>query len=184
MPNPKIGKYKTVFRGKMFQIQQAQAFFPSGKKKTFERILRPPFVAILAFDEKQRVLLTREYRHLFKKTVWRLPSGRADHGKSIRAEAQRELREEAGFKARKMKLFYTSPKSQTSVWKQCIFIATDLVSAPLPKDEDEQIKVVPMSVEKAYMLVLTGKIENELIAFVLLKLHREWKQLKKWLKEK
>lgn len=183
-PKLKIGKYKTVFRGKIFKIQQATATFASGKKKTFERILRPPFVMVLAFDEKQRLLLTREYHHILKKTVWNLPSGRGDKGKIIQQEAQRELREETGFKAKRMKLFYTVPKSQTSVWKKCAFLADDLVHSPLGGDEDEQIKVVSMSVEKAYALVLNGKIENELIAFVLLKLYREWKHVKKWLKAK
>ena len=37
----KIGKYKTVFRGIIFEMKQSKSLFPSGQVKTFERAVRP-----------------------------------------------------------------------------------------------------------------------------------------------
>ena len=108
----KVGKYKTVFNGVIFKIKQAKAIFPSGKVKTFEQAVRPVSVTIMAIDNKGQLLLTREYRQKYKRYLWRLPAGRVEKNESPLKAAQRELREETGFKARKIKLFNFSDMGQ------------------------------------------------------------------------
>lgn len=59
---------------------------------------------------------------------------------------------------------------QSLDWKRYTYLATGLTSAPLDGDEDEDIKVVPVEIRKAFEMVLDGKIENEAMAYLILKL--------------
>lgn len=175
----KIGKYKTVFRGIIFEIKQAKAIFPSGQVKIFEQAVRPPSVTILAIDKKGKLLLTREYRSKYKRYLWRLPAGRVDRKENQLKAAQRELREETGFRASKMKLFHLTDMGQSLDWKRYTYLATGLTSAPLKGDEDEDITVVPTSILKAFKMVLEGKIENEAMSYLILKLYNSRNKLLK-----
>lgn len=172
----KIGKYKTVFRGIIFTIKQAEVVFPSGQVKIFEQAVRPPSITILAIDTKENLLMTREYRPKYKKYLWRLPAGRVDKGESPLRAAQRELREEAGFKAKKMKLFHFTDMGQSLDWKRYTYLATGLTPAPLKGDEDEDITVVPTPIPKAFKMVLNGKIKNESMSYLILKLYNSQKK--------
>lgn len=178
----KIGKYKRVFKGIYFEVRRADARFPSGKIKKIEQVEIPPWVLIFAFDEKGRVLLTREYKARQKKYFWNFPGGRVLGRKNPKLVAGIQLEEEAGVKAKEMKLFATIDFWQSIDWKRHIFIAKNLTSSRMPKDEGEDIRVYPTSVKKVFQMALSGKIENEAIVWAVIKLHREWKKVKKWLR--
>ena len=166
----KIGPFKPVFRGTTIEVHQAQARLPIGKRAVFERVRRPASVAIFAFDEKNRLLLVREYRYRQKKYVWGVPSGRIDPGETPKAAAQRELREEAGIKAGKFRLLDISDESQTIEWKKYAYIATGLSPAPLPADDGEDISVHPTPLKKAAKEALDVKTLSSSIAFLIQKL--------------
>ncbi len=167
----RIGKYKTVFKGKILEVQRAEVIYSNGRKTTFERAIRPASVSVLAIDGQKRILLTREYRHKHNGYLWNLPGGRTDKGETPKAAAQRELREEAGIQAKRLTLFHFNDMSQTLEWKRYMFLATGLSPAPLNADEDEDITIVPMTLNKAMTLIRAGKIENETIAYVVSKLY-------------
>lgn len=174
----KVGKYKTVFKGVMFTIKQAKAVLPSGKIKILEQAVRPPTVTILAIDDKGRLLLTKEYRLKHKKYLWLLPSGKVDKGESPFKAAQRELQEETNFKAKKLKLFHITDSGQSLGWKMYAHVATGLIPAPLKGDEDENIKIVPTSISRAFKMVIDGEIEKENIAYLIMKLYYSKKPYK------
>jgi ADP-ribose pyrophosphatase len=173
----KIGKYKTVFKGVIFEVKQAKAIFPSGQIKTFEQAERPSSVSILAIDDKGRLLLNREYRPKYKKYLWRLPSGRANKGELPIKAAQRELREETGLQAGYLKLFHFSDMSQSLIWKRYTYIAKKLTVAPLKMDEDEDITIVSVSLTKALQMVKNDEIKNEGMAYIIFKLYNQRKKL-------
>lgn len=166
----KIGKYKTVFRGIIFEIKQAQAVFPSGAVKVFEQAVRPPSVTIIALDKQGKILLTREFRPKYKRYLWRLPAGRVDKGEDPKKAAQRELREETGYRASKLRLFHKTDMGQSLDWTRYTYLATDLIWDPLKGDEDEDITVVPTKITGTLEMVKKGKIENEAMAYLIIKL--------------
>ncbi len=172
----KVFKYKTVFKGLGFTIEQAKATFPSGKTSLFERAVRPPAVIILALDNKGKLLLNYEYRQKAKAYEWRLPAGRVEPGELPKHAAQRELQEETGYKAKILKLFYISDIAHSLVWKRYVYIAKGLSYSPRKQDEDEDIKIVPVSLKKAFEMVLAGKIKNDLMAYMILKFYFQRKK--------
>ncbi len=177
-PKPvKVGKYKTVFRGEVFDIRQAGVVLPSGKKMVFEQAVRPANVVILPIDAKGRLLLVREWRRRYNRYLWGLPGGRVDKEKSVINAAQRELREETGFRAAKLKLFHKGYQGLSMDWKRYAYIATGLTPAPLLGDEDEDITVVPVSIERAFKMVAEDKFVNEFMAFLVTKLYFHRKKI-------
>lgn len=164
-----MGKLKRVYKGIIFDISQREITFPAGNKKIFEYCRRPNSVSILAFDKKGRLLLIKEFRHGYDRNVWFLPAGRVGRTENPAKAAQRELREEGGFAAKKMKLVHEKSPSHNLFWKIYIFAARDLYPAPLKGDEDFPIQVKFVPLGKAVKMAMDGTIENEFIAYNIIR---------------
>src|SRR2546430_15954550 len=74
---------------------------PDGELAERDVVIHPGAVAVLALDDAQQVLLIRQYRHPVQRLLWEIPAGLRDvSGELPWATAQRELLEEAGYRAR------------------------------------------------------------------------------------
>jgi ADP-ribose pyrophosphatase len=165
-----LGPLKTVFTGKVFKIHQRTVTLPTGEKKLFEYCERPTSVTILAFDKHNKLLLIREHRHNSQKKVWFLPAGKLEKKNDTpKKAALRELREETGYTAKTIKLMHTKSATSTMMWDIFVFAAKDLFWAPLPGDEHYPIEVVPVSLAKAVQMAKDGTIENEYIAYTIIR---------------
>ena len=56
-------------------------------------------MGVVPFVDAEHVLLVRQFRHLVREDSWELPGGGAAPGESPETAAQRELREEGGYRA-------------------------------------------------------------------------------------
>ncbi len=170
MTKLKFGAFKTVYRGKIFVVKERPVMLPNGKKITFEYCLRRSSVSTLAFNKKNELLMIREFRPGYKQAVWFLPSGKLDVGDTPKKAALRELREETGFTAKIIKLVAHRPSSSsTIVWDTYIFAAKNLVASPLPPEPGEEIEPIFVPFKKAVKMALNGTIENEFIAYNIIR---------------
>lgn len=172
-------KPRVVFRGRLCTVEHRTATYPDGIRKVFEHVRRVPTVSILPLDARGRVLLIHEYRESRGRWRWSIPGGRVDPGQSPRAAAQRELREETGYRAQNLRHFWSQSRMGYLDWPLAIYLAIGLVRDPLPQDHGEEIDVVPTPLRKAYRMALDGTIEIEGIALAIIRL---WHQRKKWLR--
>jgi len=179
MKRIKVEKYKPVFEGKLFTIQQAKATLPNGKTEIFERACREPTVTILAIDSKKRLLLNYEYRTHLKKYIWRLPTGRVNKNEKPKQAARRELMEEAGFDAKNLTLFGKSIAGQSYHRIHYVYLATNLIPKRINADEGEDITIKPTTIQKAYKMVIKEQIKEQDIAYSICRLY--WNR-KKFLK--
>lgn len=170
MKKLRFGKLETVYKGNIFTVKHQEVIFADGTNTTYEYCERPDSVSILAFNGKGELLLIKEKRVNYKKNTWFLPSGRMDHeGESPRQAAQRELREETGYRAKKMKLIHKKSPSNTLIWNIYVFAARDLVIDPLPKDKGEEIETHFVPLKKAVQMALDGTIDNEFISYNIIR---------------
>lgn len=182
MKKIKFGKLKTVFRGKVFSIKQCDVILPDGAKTVFEYCERPASVSTLAFNEKNELLMIKERRAGYDHNVWFLPGGRMDHrGDTPLEAARRELREETGYNAKKMKLIQKKSPASTLIWDIYLFAAKNLTWDPLPKDLSEVTEPVFVPFKKAVQMALDGTIENEFISYNIIRFNELLKNGKfKW----
>ena len=94
--------------------------------------------------DAETVLVVREYACGVHRYELGLPKGRMDPGETPEQAANRELKEEAGFGARKLsvlRLLSLAPGYMEFVTH--LVLAEDLYPERLPGDEPEEIDVVP-----------------------------------------
>ncbi len=168
----KFGPFETTYTGRIFSIKKRDVIFPDGSKQSHEYCQRFNSVTVLPFDVQGKLLLTREVRIGQKvRTQWFVPCGKIDDGETPRQSAQREMREESGYRAETLKLISKrGPNSEYFIWDMYLFAAKDLVKDPLAGgDEHFPIQVVPTPLAKAVEMAMAGTIENEYIAIQIIR---------------
>jgi 8-oxo-dGTP pyrophosphatase MutT (NUDIX family) len=138
-------------------------------------IERPDFVAILAIDLEDQVLLVRQYRHGVRAMSLELPGGVFDCGENDPiAAARRELGEETGYRGGEFRLLVSlgvQPASATNFAH--VVLATGVEAGSPAPDEGEDIELVRVSRNQARTLALEGAIINaNHVGFLLLALAR------------
>jgi len=156
----KKNKSTLAYQCKIFDVWEEEFDLPNGKTIKQSWINHNPTVTIVAINDKDELLLIKQYRNAVKKNLLEIPAGSLDGAEELPAVcAQRELAEETGFKAKKLvKLFegYLLPGYCNEY--MYFFLAKDLIHAPLTPDEDEFIETIPVSFSKAHKLIKNGKI--------------------------
>lgn len=156
----KKNKLSLAYQCKIFNVWEEEFALPNGKTTKQSWIHHNPTVAIVAINEKNELLLIKQYRNAVKKDLLEIPAGSLDgNEESPRACAQRELAEETGFQAQNIiKLFegYLLPGYCNEY--MYFFLAKDLTHAPLTPDEDEFIETIPVSFSRARDLIEKNEI--------------------------
>ena len=166
-----------LFSGHGWTVTLEEAKLPDGRIKKIARVHRADSSHILAFDDGGNILLLREFRPFYGDHLWMLPSGRADKEGDIQEGAQRELREETGFRAAQMRHLWTANISESLAFSNHVFLARDLIEDPLEQDNDELIEVHHVPEEEALEKVLASPVVHLPSAYALLRYLREKEEL-------
>ncbi|HEU5390822.1 MAG TPA: NUDIX hydrolase [Streptosporangiaceae bacterium] len=158
----------TLARGRLVTVRTDKVRMPGGNAAERDVVLHPGAVAVLALDDDGRVLMIRQYRHPVGRLLWEIPAGLRDvAGEPLLATAQRELLEEAGYRARDWRVladYYSSPGFTTERLR--IFLARDLELVPpaerdfVPEDEETQLVQTWLPLDEAVGKVLAGDLHN------------------------
>jgi ADP-ribose pyrophosphatase len=101
----------SIYQNRWLSLREDQVQLPDGGKTIYGVVTCGDCVGILPFVDDSRVLLVRQYRYVAGRTTWEMPTGGVRPGESLEAAAQRELQEEAGYAAgrlRKIVAYHTS----------------------------------------------------------------------------
>ncbi|MBB6121361.1 NUDIX domain-containing protein [Nocardiopsis algeriensis] len=131
-------------------------------------MVHPGAAAVLALDDRGRVLLQRQYRHAVRHALWELPAGILDvEGEGPLATARRELVEEAGMRAEvwhELADFFPSPGFSDE--RIHVFLARELSYVPAEEidfvREHEEAHLIAewVPLEEAVRLVGAGRLHN------------------------
>ena len=132
----------------------------NGTKKETPRIDHPGSVVMVPIIGDQVVML-RQYRHALGQTILELPAGTLERGEVPLPAAQRELREETGYRADQLILLsqlWPAPGSTNELMNT--YLATGLSADPLEMDDDEVIETVLMPLTQLVDMALTGQLAD------------------------
>ena len=137
----KIVSSKEVYSCRLFRVTEDEAADRTGWKIERSVVRHAGSAVMMAVDDKDRILLVRQYRLPAGRYMWELPAGKVDEGETVAQAAKRELIEETGLRAKKWKkltTFYPSPGFVEE--KMTIFLATGLTQGEARPMEDERIE--------------------------------------------
>jgi ADP-ribose pyrophosphatase len=142
---------------------------PTGAEKTYPILHVGLTVGVVPFVDPERVLLVRQFRHLARGDSWELPGGGGLPGETPEAAAQRELREEGGYRAGRLTFLtrFLPSAAYLDETAHC-FIGEELVADPLASDDDEffERRVVPF--REAVAMALDDHITESVSKVALL----------------
>src|SRR5882724_11337189 len=138
----KILKSKVLYTGKVFRLQRDTVIEPGGVRAERDIIVHPGSVVVLPIFEDGRVLLIRQYRHSIGEFLWELVAGRKEPNETPAVAARRELLEETGYRAKRIrKLLRVIPTPGFVKEWMWIYAAENLIEGEAQPEEDE--KIVP-----------------------------------------
>ena len=119
---------------------------PTGAERDYPVLHVGLTTGVVPFVDDEHVLLVRQFRHLTRAESWELPGGGGLPGESPEAAAQRELREEGGYRAERLTLLTRFHPSNAYLDEEAwCYVGERLVADPLASDDDEffERRVVP-----------------------------------------
>jgi len=153
---PRIEQTEIVEVGN-YSIEHLKVEFTNGVRRDFHRLHSQGYgsVIIAAIPEPGIVMLIREYSVGVHAYELGLPKGRMDKGESVEEAANRELKEEVGFGARRLTCLRTLSLAPTYMSNRThLVLAEDLYEERLPGDEPEELEVVPWRLDQLGDLML------------------------------
>jgi ADP-ribose pyrophosphatase len=126
----KVLSHVIAYKGR-FQVIEDLAETPNGEIRYSYIHNLAEVVSTLAFPSDDKVVLIREYRHPLGRIIHDLPGGSTRPGESPKEAAQRELEEEAGYRAGILdKLGYFVAYPNAIDVGMHLFLARDLRTVP------------------------------------------------------
>jgi ADP-ribose pyrophosphatase len=137
----KIVSSKEVYACGLFRVTEDEAVDKTGWRMRRSVVRHRGSAVMMPVDQKNRVMLVRQYRLPAGQNLWELPAGKIDEGENALQAAKRELVEETGLRAKKWKklaLFYPSPGYVEET--MTIYLATELTQGEAKPMDDERIE--------------------------------------------
>jgi ADP-ribose pyrophosphatase len=138
---------REIYTNKWMRLREDLAEMPDGRTTIYGVCSFGQCVGVLPFVDDDHVVLVRQYRYVQKEDFrWEMPTGGIKPGETPEAAAQRELGEEAGYRAGRLipvSIYYTSKSvcDETAY----LYLGYDLTQHKLPPDDTEffEIQVFP-----------------------------------------
>ena len=133
----------------------------TGKRHKREVVVHPGAVVVLAIDDQGRVLLIRNRRYAVDLVLLELPAGTLEKKEDPMNCAGRELLEETGYLARRLRpigSYFTSPGILSE--KMYAFAAYDLTRKQTALEEGEEIELEPTPMDVAIQMIGDGRIQD------------------------
>ena len=154
---------KTIFRGEKLTLRVDTLKMGDRPPANKEIIQHPGSSVMIPITDRGTVLLVKQWRAAQGGYTLELPSGTRDGDEPPEVTADRELREETGYRAANFtNIGGFFPVSGYSEEYSHGYVATDLEFDPLPQDKLEDIMVVETTVDDLRRMCMNGDIDDAL----------------------
>jgi ADP-ribose pyrophosphatase len=160
---------RTLYQQAHVVVREDALELPDGRERAYPVLYLGASAGVLPFLSKHEVVLVRQYRHVTAGFSWEVPGGSITAGEQPEEAAQRELREEAGYRAgrlRRLGGFWPNNAYLDEVIH--VFVAEELVADPLPADQDEHLEVRMFPFDVALAMARDDRISCGLTKLAIL----------------
>ena len=157
--NAQLLTRKTVYRGRIIQLDLERVQLPGGTVHELEVVRHPGASCIVPFVSADEVLLLRQYRHAAGGFLFELPAGTLEAAEHPHDCAVRELEEETGFRAgriEKLGTIRTTPGFSDELIH--LYAAHDLEPGTQATEESEILTVERVRFDEALEMIRDGRL--------------------------
>jgi ADP-ribose pyrophosphatase len=144
-----------------FDVERRRVSTRDGGAVEREVVVHPGAVVVLPLLDDGRIVMIRNHRFTVGETLWELCAGTLEPDEEPAVTAARELIEETGYEAariRPLTTFYTSPGICTE--RMYAFVATGLTPVGQRLEATEEISVEPLSRDAIMERIRSGEIRD------------------------
>jgi ADP-ribose pyrophosphatase len=132
---------QVVHRRERALLREDELELPDGGRRRYPVLQLGESAAVVPLTGAGEIILVRQYRHVPGEFCWEIPGGGVQAGESPEAAAQRELREEVGYRAGRLDRLGTFWPNNAYLDEVIhVYLAADLAEDPLPADQDEHLE--------------------------------------------
>lgn len=157
-----------IYEGAIINLRRDKVTVQNGT--SYREIVEHNGGAVLAaITPEGRMVMVRQFRKPAERVMLEVPAGKIDVGEEPVQAAVRELKEETGYTAGKVKhltSFYPSVGYAEEVLH--LYLCTDLTAGDTCFDENEAIDIEEMDVDTLYHMVMAGEIQDAKTAIAVL----------------
>lgn len=150
-----------LFNGHILNLRVDKVVTDRGASGTREVVEHRGAAAIVPILNEDHIILVRQYRHAIASSLLEIPAGTLEQNESPDHCAARELEEETGYHSNeltKIMDFYVAPGYSTE--RIHVYLARNLLHTSMKTEDDEDISIEPMSIEKAIERIRNGEIKD------------------------
>lgn len=165
----KLLKRHKIYCGNAVDFSADEIILPDGKCGVREYLGHPGAVAVIPFIDKTHIVLVKQYRFPVGKITYEIPAGKLSRGENPDACVRRELEEETGFYAGRIKKlisYWPTPAFSNEVLH--LYEADGLKETASHPDDDEFIEKEIVAFSNALKWVKEGKIMDSKTIITLL----------------
>jgi ADP-ribose pyrophosphatase len=160
-PALQVLKSEMVHQGPVFGVRRDEIIEPTGVHATREVVTHTGSVVVLPVLPDGRVVLIRQYRYATRQFLWELVAGRMDEGETPKQAGARELLEETGYRAKRLKVFLDMfPTPGFLEERMFILLAEGLTAGKAQPEEDERIEVKSYAPNELKHLLRKGSLHD------------------------
>jgi ADP-ribose pyrophosphatase len=152
---------KHIYKGNIINVESLTVKLPDGRTATRDKVSHPGATVIIPLTKNNEIYMVRQYRKAIEMVTLELPAGKLDEGEEPVKCAVRELKEETGLIAGKIKhiiSIHSTPGFSNEVLH--LYLAEDLEESQSAADEDEFIDTEKYSVEELKSMIAKGIITD------------------------
>jgi ADP-ribose pyrophosphatase len=160
-----------IFKNPWIELYQDKIETRNGNAIDYTWYKAPDVVVIVPFLNSDSLIMIRQYRYPLRKVFLEFPAGHIENGEDMNEAAIRELLEETGYLAKKVRYIYTyHPSVSKSRQLVHIFKAEDLIKSESKNDITEDIiSIDTLSLTELRDMIKERKIESAgtLLAYLI-----------------